>query len=177
MTYKEKRDHKFKILFMYYASNSDVDSIIDNYFDNFPYDDEGENLYVSGDTKAHKNVARVVIDENEEHIDNESDKAVVINLSDADNIRDIKNKTKDIISKTQEIDELIRSHLTSWDIKRVGKAELVIIRLAIYEMYYDGSIDIPVAINEAVELAKVYGDEKAGRFVNGILATIYKNKK
>ncbi len=177
MTYKEKRDHKFKILFAYYATNGDIDSIMSYYFDNYPYDDEGDNLYVEGNTKAHKNIAKVVVAENDDHLENESDKAVVINLSDEDNVRDIKNKIKDIISKTNDIDELIKQNLTSWDLKRVGKAELVIIRLAIYEMYYDESIDIPVAINEAIELAKAYGDEKAGRFVNGVLATIYKNKK
>ena len=55
-------------------------------------------------------------------------------------------------------------------------AELTIIRLAIYEMYYDKSIDIPIAINEAIELAKVYGDNKTPKFVNGVLATIHKKK-
>ena len=88
----------------------------------------------------------------------------------------LKNKVKEVIEKTEEIDKLIADNLESWDINRVAKAEITIIRLAIYEMYYDASIDIPVAINEAVELAKVYGDDKANKFVNGVLSTIYKKK-
>ena len=109
--------------------------------------------------------------------ENESDKAITISLSIEDDILDIKNKVKDIINKTKEIDGIIKDSLNAWDISRVGKAELIIIRLAVYEMYYDLMIDIPVAINEAVELAKTYGDDKADKFVNGVLATIYKNKK
>ena len=92
-------------------------------------------------------------------------------------IQDIKNKVKDIISKSNAIDGIIKENLETWDINRVGKAELAIIRLAVYEMYYDETVDLPVAINEAVELAKTYGDDKAPKFVNGVLSTVYKNHK
>ena len=88
-----------------------------------------------------------------------------------------KRKVKEIIDNTGDIDRLISDNLEAWDINRVAKTELTIIRLAIYEMYYDSSIDIPVAVNEAVELAKVYGDGKASKFVNGVLSTILKKKK
>lgn len=173
MTFKEKRDHKFKLLFMCYHNLEDIDKTMSNYFDNFPYEEDGENDYINGD-KKHKNVAKVIIDEGNA-IQNESDKAIFITPTDEQNIEDIKNKVKDIISKTKEIDELISKNLLTWDIKRVGQAELIIIRLAVYEMYYDDSIDVKIAINEAVELAKVYGEDKASKFVNGVLSTIYKN--
>lgn len=178
MTFKEIRDHKFKLLFMYYSGDTDVNQLIFNYFDNLPYEeDDDENNYTKDTSKSHKNVSKVIIDENKDAIDNESDKAVVIKLSEDDNINDIKNKVLDIIAKSAEIDKLISENLESWDINRVGKAELTIIRLAIYEMYYDAAIDVKVAINEAIELSKVYGEDKSSKFVNGVLATINKKKQ
>lgn len=177
MTFREIRDHKFKVLFMYYCMKTDIDQLLLNYFSNFPYEEEDdENDYTKNTSKYHQNVAKVNLKEVESEDGNVSDAAVAITLTEDDNIRDIKNKVKEVIEKTDEIDKLIAENLESWDIKRVAKAEITIIRLAIYEMYYDASIDIPVAINEAVELAKVYGDDKADKFVNGVLSTIYRKK-
>ena len=177
MTFKVIRDHKFKILFMYYSGNTDVNQLLFNYFENLPYEeDDDENNYTKDMLKTYKNISRVVIENNNDRIENESDKAVTIKLSENDNINDIKNKVFDIISKSGEIDKLISENLESWDIKRVGKAELTIIRLAIYEMYYDTSIDVRIAINEAIELSKVYGEDKSPKFVNGVLATINKKR-
>lgn len=174
MTFREIRDHKFKILFMYYFMQTDLDQIFLNYFFNLPYEEEDdENTYV-GVSKTHKNIAEIRISEDDKEGQNASDLAVT--LTKDDNIRDIKRKVKEVIDRTSEIDSIISQNLESWDIKRVGKAELTIIRLAIYEMYFDAAVDIPVAINEAIELAKVYGDEKSDKFVNGVLATVYKKK-
>lgn len=176
MTYREIRDHKFKILFIYYFMKTDIDQIMLDYFINYPYEDEeDENAYVKGISGSHKNVAKVSISEENGKIENVSDS--VVTLTEDDNIRDVKRKVKEIIEKTDEIDSIISTNLDSWDIGRIGKAELVIIRLAIYEMYYDAAVDVPVAINEAIELAKVYGDDKSDKFVNGVLATIYRKKK
>ena len=179
MTYREIRDNKFKLLFIYYAMKTDINQIFLNYFSNFPYEEEDdENGYTKSSSKSHKNIAKIDVKETDKNdTGNISDSAILIPLTEDDNVRDIKWKVIDIIEKTNEIDDILSKNLESWDIKRVGRAELTIIRLAIYEMYYDSSVDIPVAINEAIELAKVYGDEKASKFVNGVLATIYKNKK
>ena len=177
MTFREIRDHKFKLLFMYYTMKTDIDQLLLNYFSNFPYeDDDDDNDYTKNSSKYHKNVAKVNVNEETSEDGNVSDAAVIVILTEDDNIRDIKNKVKEVIEKTEEIDKLITENLETWDINRVAKAEITIIRLAIYEMYYDASIDIPVAINEAVELAKVYGDDKADKFVNGVLSTIYRKK-
>ncbi len=174
MTFREIRDHKFKILFMYYFMQTDLDQIFLNYFFNLPYEEEDdENTYV-GASKTHKNIAKITISEDDNEGQNVSNLAVT--LTKDDNIRDINRKVKEVIDRTSEIDSIISQNLESWDIKRVGKAELTIIRLAIYEMYFDAAVDIPVAINEAIELAKVYGDEKSDKFVNGVLATVYKKK-
>lgn len=177
MTFQEIRDHKFKILFTYYFQKGNIDDVLLYYFENFPYEEVSDiNDYTKGNSTAHKTIHKVAI-EDADKVKNVSDAAIEISIGEEENIREIKQKVKDIVSKTNEIDELISKNLNNWDMTRVGKAELTIIRLAIYEMYFDSSIDLEVAINEAVELAKVYGDDKADKFINGVLATIYKAKQ
>lgn len=84
----------------------------------------------------------------------------------------IRQKANDIIANCGAIDELVMDISEGWKIGRLGKAELSILRLAIYEIKYDGDIPTGVAINEAVELAKIYGAEQSAKFVNGILAKL-----
>lgn len=176
MTFKEIRDHKFKILFMYEMSKTDVDQLLFNYFENVPYEEEQENTYTSDSSKSHKNTAKIVMTENDDKINNISDDIEYLKLTDEDNKNDIIFKVKDIISKLDDIDKMITDSLEAYTIKRIGKIELTIIRLALYEMYYDKSVNVAIAINEAIELAKVYGEEKAPKFINGVLATINKKK-
>lgn len=85
---------------------------------------------------------------------------------------EIESRVNDIISHIDEIDSKISEGCTGWKIERIAKAELTIIRLAVYETYFDAAVDRAVAINEAVELAKKYGDDKAPSFVNGVLSKI-----
>lgn len=81
-------------------------------------------------------------------------------------------KVRDIYQHLSEIDELINSRADRWKTGRMAKAELAIIRLAVYEMKYEEEIPVSVAINEAVELAKIYGTDQGAGFVNGILAKL-----
>lgn len=73
-----------------------------------------------------------------------------------------------------EIDNVIKDNLESWSFERIAKADLAIMRTAVAEMLYVESIPVSVSINEAVELAKKYGDERSYRFVNSILGKIAK---
>lgn len=75
-----------------------------------------------------------------------------------------------IIEKLPEIDKAISDKATGWTIDRMGKVDVAIIRLAVYEIMFDDSIPVGVSINEAVELAKKYGRDESGSFVNGVLA-------
>ncbi|RST73780.1 transcription antitermination factor NusB [Siminovitchia acidinfaciens] len=74
-------------------------------------------------------------------------------------------------SNLKEIDQEISSHLEKWSIDRLGKVDLNVLRIGTYELKFT---EVPpnVAINEAIEVAKTYGDEKSGQFVNGILSKI-----
>lgn len=82
----------------------------------------------------------------------------------------IADKYESIMSHIEEIDEAINKKAEGWDTKRMGKVDLTIIRLAVYEIMFDDDIPTSVAINEAVEIAKKYGQDESSGFVNGILA-------
>lgn len=73
-----------------------------------------------------------------------------------------------------ELDEALFAKAEGWNKNRMGKVELTIFRLAIYEILKDDSVPTGVAINEAVELAKKYGQDHSGSFVNGVLAKFTK---
>ena len=75
-----------------------------------------------------------------------------------------------IMEKMSEIDGQINAKAENWDVSRMGKVELTLLRLALYEMQYDEEVPVSVAINEAVELAKKFGQDNAGAFVNAVLA-------
>lgn len=84
----------------------------------------------------------------------------------------IEEKFQDITDKLAEIDALINENATGWKTSRMGKVDLTLLRLAVYEIKYEESIPTGVAINEAVELAKQYGTDDSSSFVNGVLAKI-----
>lgn len=71
-----------------------------------------------------------------------------------------------------ELDELIAGHLRGWKLNRISRVSLALLRLAACELLWFDDIPAGASINEAVELAKVYGDEDAPRFVNGVLGSI-----
>ncbi|MCR4640425.1 MAG: transcription antitermination factor NusB [Lachnospiraceae bacterium] len=86
----------------------------------------------------------------------------------------IREKTLQIVEHLQELDKALDERMEGWNLKRIGKVELTILRLALFEMRYDDEVSDAVAINEAVELAKKYGQDKSGEFVNGVLAKFAK---
>ena len=84
----------------------------------------------------------------------------------------VQDKFEQVIAKLEEIDAQINEKSTGWNVSRLGKVELAILRLAIYEIMFDEAIPGSVAINEAVELAKKYGNDASSGFVNGVLAKV-----
>ena len=84
----------------------------------------------------------------------------------------IDTKVAAIKENLAEIDKKLDKHSNKWKIRRLGKSELAILRLAIYEIDYDDDIPEKVAINEAVELAKSYCDDNSAGFINGVLSGI-----
>lgn len=90
----------------------------------------------------------------------------------------IKEVISGVLQNKQVIDDTITEYATGWIVETIAPVERNILRLAIYEMEYYKDKDIPpkVAINEAIELAKAFSGPAAGKFVNGVLGGLYKDK-
>ena len=84
---------------------------------------------------------------------------------------------KGVAENIQKIDELIKKYATNWDINRMAVVDRNVLRAAIFELLFLSDIPPKVSINEAVDLAKKFGDKDSGRFVNGILDQIFKQEK
>ena len=81
----------------------------------------------------------------------------------------ILSEVEGVHAHMEEIDAILAGAAKGWDVERMNKVDLAILRLAVYEMKF-GEVPVGVAINEAVELAKKFGQDSAKAFVNGILA-------
>lgn len=79
---------------------------------------------------------------------------------------------KGTLRHLKEIDQLISQHSREWSLERMANTDRNILRMAVFEIKYIEDVPAGAAINEAVELAKRYGDENSGKFVNGILGQI-----
>lgn len=88
----------------------------------------------------------------------------------------IRTKYTAIAEKVEMIDEKINASVTGWKTSRMGKVDLTILRLAVYEIEWDEEVPQGVAINEAVELAKRYGGEESPSFINGVLGKIVNSR-
>lgn len=91
------------------------------------------------------------------------------NLKDTD-LSYLKQKCENVITHLDEIDAAVNEVSEGWKTSRMGKVDLTLIRLAVYEIRYEDEIPFKVSVNEAVELAKKYGTDGSPAFVNGILA-------
>ncbi len=93
------------------------------------------------------------------------------NVSEKDR-NELTDKYNDIIEKLETIDSYIGEKSKGWEVSRITKSDLTLLRIAIYEIVYDPDVAESVAVNEAVELATNYGTEKSMSFINGILSSI-----
>ncbi|MBP1155138.1 MULTISPECIES: transcription antitermination factor NusB [unclassified Paenibacillus] len=75
----------------------------------------------------------------------------------------------------QQIDSLLEDYLKGWQMDRLSKVDREILRLATYEMVYKEGVPPKVVVNEAIEMAKNFGTEESGKFVNGVLGKMFKD--
>lgn len=115
---------------------------------------------------------KINVDEMTETLVKELNKASEVNKEDLEYIKSI---SKGVSEKVSELDEAISKHLKGWKMERICKTDLAILRLAIYEILYRDDIPYKVSVNEAVELAKSFGEDSSPAFINGVLAGIIKN--
>lgn len=88
----------------------------------------------------------------------------------------LQNLVEGTVENLQEIDAKISEHLERWSLERLGKVDLNILRIGAYELLFSEDVPANVAINEAIEVAKRFGDEKSSKFVNGVLSKIKSDK-
>lgn len=162
MNRRELRDHKYKILFFIdNFADSETEQILDFYFSNLPIEDEDdENNYVG-------------------KVSNYDFDTEIVKFSIKTDVEEIKDFINIYKKNKNDIDKMISDELIDWNIDRLPKEELNLLRLAIFEMYYDKNLDIPIAINEAILMSKIYGSsDKVTSFINGVLSKVYnKNNK
>lgn len=151
MSRKSERELTFKLLYMssFYDKNELSEELL-LYFDApFPFQESGD---AEGEEMAQVDLTTL----KEALKDSERQKVTARYVA--------------VIEKLDEIDEKIGKTSKGWTIDRIGKVELAILRLAVYEIDYDDDVPASVAINEAVELAKKFGQKDSYSFVNGVLA-------
>ncbi len=146
MTRRELREHCFKLLFCTdFYSREEAEEQLEEYFE-APQEDE-----ISPD--------------------GEIEILHIVALNDKDK-EELCRRAESVIEKIPEIDEKIKAAAQGWSLKRMGKVERALLRLAVYEMKYDDTVPEKVAINESVELAKKFGGKDSPSFINGVLAKL-----
>lgn len=80
-----------------------------------------------------------------------------------------------VLNHQEEIDALIQKYAPEWPLAQITTVDRNILRIGTYELHYSETVPAKVAINEAIELAKTFGGQSSGRFVNGVLGAMYKD--
>ncbi len=91
-----------------------------------------------------------------------------------DDVPFVENTVNGILTNAEEIDALIAKYAPQWPIEQITLVDRNVLRIGIYELKFNPDIPARVSINEAIELAKTFGGESSGKFVNGVLGAIYR---
>ena len=86
----------------------------------------------------------------------------------------VENLVKGVINHLEDINAYIIKYATEWPLEQITIVDRNVLRLGIFELVYDDKIPAKVAINEAIEVAKTFGGDSSGKFINGVLGTIFK---
>ena len=86
----------------------------------------------------------------------------------------VKNTVDGVLVHLKDIDKKIEEHAPNWSLEQMAIVDRNILRIGVYELYFNSEIPAKVAINEAIEIAKSYGGQSSGKFVNGILGAMFK---
>jgi N utilization substance protein B len=83
---------------------------------------------------------------------------------------------KGVVEKMPYLDKIIEKTAPEWPIEQITIIDRNVLRIGLYELLYEDKTEVPpkVAINESIELAKNFGGENSGKFINGVLGTVYK---
>lgn len=87
----------------------------------------------------------------------------------------ILDATSKIVNNMEKIDSYIEKNIENWEINRLAKIDLCVLRIAIYEILFRSDIPVEVSINEAIEISKKYSSSQSSKFVNGVLGSIVRS--
>lgn len=115
------------------------------------------------------------------HKDAELDEQLALFMDDLQEIREadrieLADKFHGVAAHVEELDSMINDKSTGWKVGRLPKADLTVLRLAVYEIMFDENVPDNVAVNEAVELAKQYCGDSSPRYINGVLAAVVRER-
>ncbi len=160
MSRRTARQHAFQLIFQLpFHDNINLNGTYDNYIKNLET--------IKNDDEDYLDIFDSMAKKDEDFYKS------FISMSDKDK-NFIYNEFKGVSENLEQIDSNITKNLKNWTIDRIEKELLAIIRIAIYEMIYDETINTAISINEAVELAKTYSDEPGRKFVHGLLSSVAK---
>lgn len=100
-----------------------------------------------------------------------------LEVPDEESQKSIRERYENVLTHLEEIDGILNEYSRGWKTSRMSRVDLSALRLAVYEMKYEEDVPVGVAINEAVEIAKCFGGETSGSFVNGVLGKIASGRK
>lgn len=100
------------------------------------------------------------------------DRLLAIKAFSEENNAFVREMVNGVIRNKEKIDQSIQSFAPAWPIDQIPVSDRNILRLAIFEILFDNIVPVKVAINEAVELAKIYGSDNSARFINGVLGSV-----
>ncbi|WP_067728109.1 transcription antitermination factor NusB [Oceanobacillus damuensis] len=104
--------------------------------------------------------------------DNEPQQAIEAFLESEESDEFLKMLVEGVTEHREKIDSIISDNLENWTINRIASVERTILRIATFELHFIEEVPKNVSINEAVELGNTYGDDKSGKFINGVLSKI-----
>ncbi len=99
-----------------------------------------------------------------------------LNIKEEQSLSFAEELLKGIISNQEFLDGMIKKYCKKWSLERLNINDKNILRMALYEFFFRPDIPPIVSINEAIELAKIYGTDESQAFINGILDSVYKNE-
>lgn len=130
--------------------------------------------------KARDNAFKCIYElefDNEKNIEKLLEFCYLENENQSDEKKYIDEVVSGVNKNIEKIDSIILSKLKNWSMDRIAKIDLAILRLSIYEIMYMDDIPVKVTANEAVELAKLYGNNDSKSFVNGVIAKVIESKE
>lgn len=126
---------------------------------------------------AFKMLFQIEVGKNEREIANVTlEEAIAEKTIDPRDTGFISDLVDGVLKNREELDAFIRRYSQGWNFERINPVEKNILRIALYEIWHKEDIPFRIAINEAIELAKEYGDQESGAFVNGILDNVNHDK-